>query len=152
MSLKRGRRIFSLNYLFASFFGALMIAGAFAYFNYKFAEYKFIDFDKWIFYTKKDIFSPKEDSYILLIYSSNMSKLDKLKKSLTNKKDKILALDMYQNRIKSDKRVINITAGTNTILKFIQRFNIYDVPSVFMITRFKKSLYKQSSKVEIINN
>ena len=53
MSSARGRRQFSL--IFASFFGAAMIAGAFAYSNWRFSEYKFIDFSKLIFYTKKDI-------------------------------------------------------------------------------------------------
>jgi len=56
--MKKGRKLFSLNYLFASFFGALMIAGAFAYFNYRFSQYKFIDFGRWIYYQKSDIFIP----------------------------------------------------------------------------------------------
>jgi len=35
-----------------------MIAAAFAYFNYKFAEYKFINFNDFFFYEKNDIFIP----------------------------------------------------------------------------------------------
>jgi pyruvate/2-oxoacid:ferredoxin oxidoreductase alpha subunit len=146
MAFKRGRG-FSLNYLFASFFGAAMIAGAFAYFNYKFSEYKFIDFNKWIFYEKRDIFKPKEDKYLLLLYSSKMSDLTKLKEKILKNSYKILALDIYQTRPISTNKLINITSGTNTILKVIQRFNIYEVPSVLLIKRIKGSLYKQDSKV-----
>ncbi|MDA7848242.1 hypothetical protein N8972_02005, partial [Sulfurospirillum sp.] len=61
MKLSRGRGQFSL--VFASFFGAAMIAAAFAYSNYRYSEYKFLDFEKSIFYTKQDIFSPKHDTY-----------------------------------------------------------------------------------------
>ncbi len=50
---KGGKSLFSLSTLLASFFGAVMVAAAFAYFNYKFSEYKFIDFKEWIFYEKK---------------------------------------------------------------------------------------------------
>ena len=146
MAFKKGRG-FSLNYLFASFFGAAMIAGAFAYFNYKFSEYKFIDFDKWIFYEKRDIFKPKEDRYLLLLYSSKMSDLTKLKEKILKNSYKILALDIYQTRPVSTNKLINITSGTNTILKVIQRFNIYEVPSVLLIKRIKGSLYKQDSKI-----
>ena len=37
-----------------------MIAIAFAYFNYKFSEYKFINFDEWVFYEKSALFKPTE--------------------------------------------------------------------------------------------
>ena len=43
---KGGKSLFSVTTVFASFFGAALIAAAFAYFNYKFSEYKFIDFGK----------------------------------------------------------------------------------------------------------
>ena len=39
---KKGKSLLSLSTILASFFGAAMIAMAFAYFNYKFSEYKFI--------------------------------------------------------------------------------------------------------------
>jgi len=126
-----------------------MIAGAFAYFNYKFSEYKFIDFEKWIFYKKKDIFTPKNEKYIVLVYSSNQTDpktlLKKIKSDLP-----ILAVDLYQKRKKEEKNVIYITSGMNTLLKFIQRFNIYEVPSVFIIKRSKKTLYKQDSGINTL--
>ncbi len=151
MGLKKGRKIFSLNYLFASFFGALMIASAYAYFNYKFAEFKFIDFDKWIFYEKKDIFKPKEEKYVVILYSSHKDNLKNLVQKVKNRY-KILAIDIYQKRFKNSKRVIYLTAGINQLLSFIQRFNIYIVPSLFIIKRVKKNRYKQDSMIKTIDN
>lgn len=147
--MKKGRKIFSLNYLFASFFGALMIAGAFAYFNYRFSEYKFIDFGKWIYYQKSDIFVPNYDKYTVVIYSSNMQNIDKILHNV-NKINPIIAIDLYQKKRGKRKGVVYITSGINTLLKLIQRFNIYEVPSAFRIKKFKKLLYKQDSMIEKI--
>ncbi len=149
MKPKRGRKLFSLNYLFASFFGALMIAGAFAYFNYKFSEYKFIDFKKWIFYKKKDIFTPKYDEYAVLVYSSNQIEPKEILKKIKPKYH-ILAVDLYQRRRESDQNVTFITSGINTLLKFVQRFNIYEVPCIFLIKKEKESLYKQNSRINTL--
>ena len=148
---KGGKSLFSLSTLLASFFGAAMIAGAFAYFNYKFSEYKFIDFKEWAFYEKSDIFSPKEDTYIVVFYSSktkgSMEKLAKL--DLNNP---ILAIDYYNKIHPNSKTTTFLRAGTNTSLKFIQRFNIYEVPSIFFIKRIKESLYKQDSMIRKLDN
>ncbi len=149
MSIKKGGRLFSLNYLFASFFGALMIASAFAYFNYRFSEYKFINFKEWIFYEKRDIFKPEEDRYFVIIYSSNMQDIDKLLQRV-NKNYHIIALDLYQKRRGKKEGVIYITSGINTLLKFIQRFNIYEVPSAFWLKKYNGLLYKQDSMVKVI--
>ncbi len=149
MAFKRGRKLFSLNYLFASFFGALMIASAYAYFNYRFSEYKFVDFGKWIFYEKKDIFIPKDKEYVVIIYSSRKSNIQKIVKTVKNKV-KILAIDIYQKRFKNSDRVTYLTTGINTILAFVQRFHIFRVPSLFMIKRVKNSRYKQDSMIETI--
>jgi len=146
MGFKKGRRLFSLNYLFASFFGALMIASAYAYFNYKFAEFKFVDFDKWIFYEKRDIFKPTQESYLVIIFSSHKDNLDKIIKKIKNK-TKILAIDIYQKRFNNTKDITYVTSGINTIISFIQRFNIYKIPSAFFIKRVKKHKYKQDSMV-----
>ncbi len=151
MGFKKGRKLFSLNYLFASFFGALMIASAYAYFNYKFAEFKFIDFNKWIFYEKKDIFKPKDEKYIVILFSSRKDNLKKLVKKVKNRY-KILAIDIYQKRFKNSKNVIYLTSGINRLIAFIQRFNIYTVPSLFIIKRVNKGKYKQDSMIRAINN
>ncbi len=141
------RTRFSYNYLFASFFGAVMIAGAFAYYNYKFSEYKFFDFKQHTFYTSKDIFVPSHKAYTVLVYSSNMQDVKKLAKRLS-KANPILAIDLYQKRFKEEDSIISISTGMNTLLKFIQRFNIYDVPCTFEIKQVKNELYKQDTMIE----
>jgi len=147
--MKPGRKVFSLNYLFASFFGALMIASAFAYFNYRFAQYKFIDFSDWIYYEKSDIFKPKYDNYTVLIYSSNIQDSTSILKKI-DKKEHILAIDMYQKRKKNNQNITNITSGMNNLLKLVQRFHITGVPSIFLIKKVKKEKYKQDSMIKII--
>ncbi len=140
------KSLFSVTTIFASFFGAAMIAGAFAYFNYKFSEYKFINFRDWVFYSKTDIFKPKDDKYILVFYSSKMeANLDELVKAKTPYH--ILAIDYYQKNAKSTPNVTFLRSGTNTTLKFIQRFNIYKAPSIFIIKKSKENLYKQDSMI-----
>ncbi len=149
MSTNRGRRQFSL--VFASFFGAAMIAAAFAYSNWRFSEYKFVDFSKLIFYSKRDIFTPTEDRYTVVIYSSKMINFEEIVKKIS-KKDKVLAIDMFQEKRGEDKErgIIFVTSGMNTIIKVIQRFNIYELPTVFRIKRFRDSIYKQDSLIEVI--
>jgi len=147
MAVKRKTKsLFSLSTLLASFFGAAMIAGAYAYFNYKFAEYKFIDFDKWTFYEKKTIFIPHDDEYIVLFYSSKMQNAYKVLHDI-NASLPILAVDFYQQTFPSTSKIHYVRAGTNTLLKVIQRFNIYEVPSIFIIKRTHKTLYKQDSMI-----
>jgi len=128
-----------------------MIAGAFAYFNYKFSEYKFVNFKEFVFYEKNDIFLPKEQSYLVVFYSSKekgvMQKLAKLQLPL-----RVLAIDYYNKVIPNGKKTIFLRAGTNTSLKFIQRFNIYTVPSIFIIKKYKDSLYKQDSMIRKLDD
>jgi hypothetical protein len=145
----KGRRLFSLNYLFASFFGAALIASAFAYSNYRFSKYNFIDFSKLTFYEKRDIFSPKNNNYTLVIYSSNMQNFNSIKSKI-NTKDSLIVLDMFQQKRGKEGNVLYLGAGMNTLLKVIQRFNIYELPSAFRIKKFKKYIYKQDSMVKII--
>ncbi len=147
--MRQGRRVFSLNYLFASFFGALMIASAFAYFNYRFSQYKFIDFRDWIYWEKSDIFVPKYDKYTVIVYSSNMQNMDKILKKVDKSKH-ILAVDLYQKRRENSKNVIYVTTGMNGLLKFIQRFHIMEVPSVFRIVKQRDLKYKQDSMIRTI--
>jgi len=128
-----------------------MIAIAFAYFNYKYSQYKFINFKETILYTKSKIFEPKEERYIVVIYSSHMGSIEKHLSKL-KQKNTLLAIDLYQKRKKSTPDVIYATAGTNTLLKIIHRFHIREVPSYFMIKRENENgLYKQDSQVYQIN-
>ena len=140
-----------LSNLLASFFGAAMIAAAFAYFNYKFSEYKFVDFKEWVFYEKSDIFSPKEESYIVVFYSSK----DKQSPRLLSNLDlgyPLLAIDYYNNIYENSKSTTFLRSSTKTSLNFIQRFNIYEVPSIFFIKKTKDSLYKQDSMIRKLDN
>ena len=128
-----------------------MIAIAFAYFNYKYSQYKFINFKEIILYTKSKIFEPKKDRYIVVIYSSHMGSIEK---DLANLKQKnsLLVIDLYQQRQESRPNIIYATAGTNTLLKIIHRFHIREVPSYFMIKKQNdKGLYKQDSQIYLLN-
>jgi len=143
------RKLSSFTYILASFFGAAMIALAFAYYNYTFSKYKFFDFKKEIFYEKRDIFNPKEKFYTVVIYSSNMQDIKEITKKIKTK-NIILAIDLYQKRFNQEDSIIPITAGMNTLLKFVQKFNIYSVPSFFDIKRLKNGHYKQDSSIKTL--
>jgi hypothetical protein len=146
-----GKSLFSLSTLLASFFGAAMIAAAFAYFNYKFSEYKFINFDEWTFYEKSDIFSPTEEKYIVVFYSSQeKGTIELLAKTELN--FPILAIDYYNKVRENSNNTIFLRSGTKTSLSFIQRFNIYESPSIFFIKKHKDSLYKQDSMIHKLDN
>jgi hypothetical protein len=148
---KRGPSLFSLSTLLASFFGAAMIAIAFAYFNYKFSEYKFIDFAEWTFYEKNSLFEPKEDRYIVVFYSSKEPSTMKMLAD-TNLTLPILAIDYYNEVVQNSQTTRFLRSGTKTSLAFIQRFNIYESPSIFFIKKHKDSLYKQDSMIRKLDN
>lgn len=144
--VRHGARFFSVTTLLASFFGAAMIAGAFAYFNYKFSEYKFIDFSEWVFYEESDIFQPNAERYLVIFFSSKLSGSAQ-KIAAAETPYPVIAIDYYQQSFPSTERVRFLRGGTNTLLRFIQRFNIYSVPTVFVIEKSKEMLYKQDSMI-----
>jgi len=151
VSRVRGQSLFSLSTLLASFFGAAMIAGAFAYFNYKFSEYKFIDFKEFTFYEKSDVFHPQEDKYIVVFYSSKDPNTMELL-SQTKLKLPILAIDYYNEVRQNTEGTTFLRSGTKTSLSFIQRFNIYDSPSIFFIKKSQEQIYKQDSMIRKLDN
>jgi len=128
-----------------------MIAAAFAYFNYKFSEYKFIDFKELVFYEKSDIFTPKNDKYIVVFYSSKVKDTASLLKNI-NLNIPVLAIDYYNEVYPNSKNTTFLRAPTRTSLSFIQRFNIYESPSIFFIKKTKDSLYKQDSMIRKLDN
>ena len=149
--VQRGRSLFSVSTLLASFFGAALVATAFAYFNFKFSEYKFIDFKEWVFYEKNDIFFPKEQKYIVVFYSSrDRDTQDKL--ANINLNMPILAIDYYNRVRENSKNTTFLRSGTKNSLSFIQRFNIYESPSIFFIKKTKDTLYKQDSMIRKLDN
>ena len=149
--MKGGKSLFSLSTLLASFFGTALIAAAFAYFNYKFAEYKFIDFKKFTFYEKSDLFTPKHDKYIVVFYSSRdrdtQEKLANIDLNIP-----IIAIDYYNTVRENSKTTTFLRSGTKNSLSFIQRFNIYESPSIFFIKKSKETLYKQDSMIRKLDN
>jgi len=134
----------SLFYILSSFVGALLVAASFAYNNYRFAKFKFIDFNNTLLYTKTDIFKPHNNHYYMLIFSSKMSNIDKLLSQIP-KNYPIIAIDVYQNKFSNKKNVFFVRAGTNTIISIIQKFNIYKIPVYFEIKKYNKTLFKQDS-------
>ena len=151
MAKRRGKSLFSLSTLLASFFGAAMIAAAFAYFNYKFSEYKFINFKEWTFYEKSNIFTPTENKYIVVFYSSKEKDTMNLLAN-TDLNIPILAIDYYNQVRPNSESTTFLRSGTKTSLAFIQRFNIYESPSIFFIKKHKESLYKQDSMIRKLDN
>jgi len=151
VSRVRGKSLFSLSTLLASFFGAAMIAGAFAYFNYKFSEYKFIDFKEFVFYEKNDVFHPKEERYIVVFYSSRDPNTMELL-SQTKLKLPIIAIDYYNEVRQNTQGTTFLRSGTTTSLSFIQRFNIYHSPSIFFIKKSQEQIYKQDSMIRKLDN
>ena len=128
-----------------------MIAAAFAYFNYKFSEYKFINFKEWVFYEKKDIFTPVADKYIVVFYSSKEKDTASLLAN-TDLNIPIIAIDYYNEIYENSKNTTFLRAPTKTSLSFIQRFNIYESPSIFFIKKSKGSIYKQDSMIRKLDN
>ena len=128
-----------------------MIAVSFAYFNYKFSEYKFIDFKEWTFYEKRDLFTPTQEKYIVIFYSSRekdtMNLLADIDLNLP-----ILAIDYYNKVRENSETTTFLRGGTENSLAFIQRFNIYSSPSIFFIKKHKDSLYKQDSMIRKLDN
>lgn len=144
--MRNKRGIFSLNYLFASFFGAFVVAIAFAYNNYRFSQLKFIDFANLVFYTENKQFVPKDDDYALLFYNSRDSNLTKL----TFKIDvdyQTLAIDISQKIQENSKKVLNLSTNTENLLTLFRILNIKKMPAVLLITKNKKQIYKQNSKI-----
>lgn len=151
---QKGRRSrpLSASLVLGSFFGALMVAVAFAYYNYTFAQYKFIDFSEFILYEQSDLFTPKHEIYNLIFYNSKNDLLATIKAAKGfDTTHPILAIDFGQNKFANDANITYVTAPTNTLLAVIQRFNIYKVPVSFLIKRdSKESLYKQHSMIQQI--
>jgi len=147
MSFRNGRRKFSFSLLFVSFFGALMVATTFAYYNHKFQQYKFFDFEQLILYSDDDIFVPKHEKYGVIIYSSKMRNFDQVIKKL-NTDVPIIAIDIFLEKRGVEEGITFLTAGTNTILQIIHRFAVREVPSFFLIQRENdRGLYKQDSHI-----
>lgn len=149
MKTRSGGNLLPLTYIFGSFFGAIMIASVFAYNNYRFSKYNFVDFNELVFYEKSEIFTPDDDTYELFIFSSNQSNNYEILNSL-QKNHKILAVDLHQKRTESNNAISYVTSDINTILKLMSIFNVTHVPSSLQIVKQSDGRYKQDSKINKI--
>jgi len=125
-----------------------MVAAAFSYYNYKFSQYKFINFNDFVLYEKTAIFKPKAPYYTVLFYNSKTQDPKILLKA--KQEHPVIAIDYAQAKFVNTKKITFVTAPTNTMLNIIQRFNIYKTPSVFIIKQSKESLYKQDSMIHVM--
>ncbi|MCR4942749.1 MAG: hypothetical protein K5978_08190 [Campylobacter sp.] len=146
MKQRDRRSLLPLTYIFGSFFGAAMIAIAFAYNDYRFSRYKFINFSDFVLYEKTDIFEPKHENYLLVLFSSRQMDIQKVLSNLETSLP-ILAVDIYQQRLDSNSSMNYVSTDINSILKLINLLNIKHIPSAVEIQRQKNGVYKQDSKI-----
>jgi len=86
-----------------------------------------------------------------VFYSSRESGTqDKLAK--INLNIPIIAIDYYNTVRPNSKTTTFLRSGTKNSLNFIQRFNIYESPSIFFIKKSKETLYKQDSMIRKLDN
>jgi len=140
--------------LFASLFGALAIAGAFAYYNYKFSQYKFIDFTEFVGYTDQNVFEPMSDKYLVLIYNSRDLKTKEILQDINLlKTDQVLAIDYFQSTSSilkiGEANVSAVKFGADTFLKITNIFNINFLPVMFSIEKSQGKKYKQTGEIYI---
>jgi hypothetical protein len=85
------------------------------------------------------------------VYSSKQHKVQKQISTL-DLNIPILAIDYYNEIEENSNNITFLRAGTNTSLAFLQRFNIYQVPSIFIIKKSQDTLYKQDSMIRKLDN
>lgn len=146
MRVKNRGSLLPLTYIFGSFFGAAMIAVVFAYNNYRFSQYKFIDFSQLLFYEKSEIFTPKDERYLLVLFSSNATNLSEIMPQ-NSKNLSVIAVDFAQKRLDSSQTLKYVSTDINTILKLIWTLNIKELPSSVEIIRQNGKIYKQNSQI-----
>lgn len=138
---------FSRHFLIGSFLAAFLVVVTISYNNYRFARYKFVDFDEFILYQKESIFIPNHDVYMVVFYSSNIKEHTQKLLSLSAQYP-ILAIDFAQKRdFDTTDKIVFATASINTLLKLSRRFNVTELPSAFVIRRTKKNQFKQESDI-----
>lgn len=138
-------------YVFAPFAAIFFGAVAFFYFQWVYSKHKIIDFNKVVLYGLDDVFVPKDDEYIMLLYNSKSLALEQIKQKINNISNsdiKILAIDFYQQiNNKNDKNLIPLSAGMETLLSISNLFKITKLPSFFSIKKKSDNKYTQNSKI-----
>ena len=131
-----------------------MVAGAYAYFHFKFTEYKFVDFSQLNLFHNRQLFDPQDKRYMMVIYSSQATRdmQERLDYLVGQSSETVLAIDIHQRVLEPNENIIHLIGSMNTILQVVQRFNIYNVPSVFFIKKHNNVLYKQDSAIEVLTD
>lgn len=138
----------SLLFLLSSFFGALFVATAYFYFDYRYSRFSSVDFNEIVFYGKENLFTPNEDRYTVYFFSSKMGEVEKRVANVESRY-KILAIDIYQNRdFEDSENVLYVSSGVNSLIAFIHTFKIKQVPVLFELEKYRGSVYRQSSKLK----
>ena len=127
-----------------------MIALSYGYFHYKFNKFKFLDFKEITLYTKEDVFTPDKQQYALVFYSSKKDNLEKLVKKIKTDEYPVVAIDFSQINREEKENYVSITGGFNQLLKVINRLHLEHLPSIMIIKKEKKLIYKQDSRIEML--
>ena len=118
-----------------------------------------IDFSKSSFYLTKNeeiaVFQPENERYSLCFFSSRQKDWkDFFEKQ--NSESQILAIDLYQETFLSEKDLVFLRIGSETLLKLINEFTIKNIPMCFEILKNKENamLYerpKQNGIYKLLN-
>lgn len=95
---------------------------------------------------------PTSDSYTLYFYNSHIKEQQEFIKGMEIPAQKpVLAIDVYQYHGESTQdHLLFVSAGIDTILKYVNRFKIMELPALVDIEREGIYLYYQSSRVQVV--
>ena len=84
---------------------------------------------------------------MLLIFSSNQSKLDEI---LPTKNETVVAIDIFQKRYESNSTLKYISSDINTVLELMRNLSITKLPSSVEIVHQRGEIYKQNSSINVL--
>lgn len=147
-----GRACASRLSILSTFFAVFFVACAYFYFQYSYTKLVNVNFDEWVLYQGEGIFTPSSDRYTLYFYNSQSKEQKEwLERASIPSEKPVVAIDIYQYKEPStQENLIFASAGINTILHYIHRFKITELPAVVEIERKSVHLYRQSAKTRVI--
>lgn len=136
----------------STFLAVFFTACAYFYFQYNYTRFATVNFEDWVLYERGEIFIPKSDRYALYFYSSQVKGHKELLERVEEVSQRpVVAIDIHQSPDSSLKDgVIYASTGINTILKYVHRFKVVELPAVVEIERERPMLYRQSAKLRVI--
>lgn len=130
------------------FFIILFVSAYFFYFQWSFTKFRYIDFEKSIFYGNGYIFSPDKDIYLVIMYNSKTDSFFKLSSLINSRIVDIIAIDFHQEtRQNSINNIIPVSTKSDTLLQLIHTFDINRLPIYFIIRRKNNMKFVQDSKI-----